>query len=811
MATFAQDARYAVRVLGKSPTFTAVAVFTLAVGIGSNTAIFSVANALLLRPLPLSQPERLVLLSARKRTTGVLGGPLSWPRFTFINQQSQSFSGVAAFTNEVFNLSGRGDPEQVLSARVSWNFFDVLGIHPTFGRSFREEEDKPGGDAVVLISHSLWTRLFAANPEAVGQHLSLDTRDYTIIGVLPPNFSFGSFGRAVDIVAPRVFELNIITPQQAAGGTMFLNFVARLRPGLNFTQAQAEMDTLAVQYRRENPKMPDADPGLVVAVGNLRDEMVSGIRPTLLILFGAVALVLLIACANVAGLMLSRALGRKREIAVRTAMGAARSEIIRQLLTESVLLALAGGLLGALLSAWGTPLVAAIAGDNLPQSAGIRADRYVLGFSLAISLLAGILFGLVPALRLSRPDLNSDLRAEGRGSTAGRRSNALRNLLVISQVTLSLVLLIGAGLLIRNFVQLRNASPGFDTGNLLTMKLSLPPARYVGAARMTAFYEELLREVRNVPGVRAAAESSALPLNPARFSQALPEGQPAVPLVERTIFNIQTISPGYVEAMRIPLVRGREFTERDDAKAPRVVIVNETVARRYWPREDAIGKHILLGRIVQPCEVVGVFGDIRNLNVAADVQPEIYVPFAQLPWPSMHLVLRSAGDPHGLVAAIRSRLLALDRDLPMTNVQTMQEVFETGAAQPRFTTSLMSALAGIALLLAVVGIYGVISYSVAERTREMGIRVALGAAKADILNLVLRQGLMLALIGIGAGLAAALALTRLLGSLLYHVSTTDPLIFAAGSVLFAAVALLASYVPARRAMRVDPMVALRYE
>ncbi|SPF52469.1 conserved membrane hypothetical protein [Candidatus Sulfopaludibacter sp. SbA4] len=810
MSTLAQHARYAARVPVKSPGFTAVAVFTLALGIGANTAIFTVANALLLRPLPYPDSDRLVLLSASKPSTGVRGGPLSWPRFTLINQQSRSFSGVAAFTDEVFNLSGRGDPQQILSARVSWNFFDVLGVQPFLGRGFRPEEDKPGGDAVVLISDTLRTRLFGAGPSAAGQHLSLDSRDYTIIGVEPRDFRFGLLGTEVDIVAPRVFDLNIITPQQAAGGTGFLTYVARLQPGVAIAQAQAEMDTLAAQYRRENPKLPDADPALVVAVRNLRDEMVSGVRPTLLILFGAVAIVLLIACANVASLLLSRALGRKREIAVRMAIGAARGELVRQLLAESVLLALAGGGLGALLSAGGTRTLALMAGDQLPRSGEIATDGYVLCFTLGVSLGAGILFGLVPALRISRPDLNSDLRAEGRGNTSGGRRNALRNLLVMSQVALSLVLLIGAGLLIRNLVQLRNQSPGFETRHALTMKMSLPPARYAGAAQMTEFYDDLLRSVRALPGVVAAAESSALPVNPIRFSPALPEGQPAVPLMDRPMFNIQTVSPGYVEAMRVPLLRGREFTERDDAQAPRVVMVNETTVRRFWPRENPIGKHILLGRQVQPSEVVGVLGDIRNRNLAADVQPEIYVPFAQLPWPTMHLVVRTASDPHALAGAVRTRILSLDRDLPVTNVETLGEVLETAAEEPRFTTFLLGALSGIALLLAIVGIYGVIACSVAERTQEIGIRMALGAERAAILRLVLRQGATLALGGIAIGLAASVALTRLLGSLLYHVSATDPLTFGAGSVLFIVVALLASYVPARRATRVDPLVALRY-
>ena len=810
MSAFSRDARYALRVLGSSPAFAAVAVLTLALGIGANTAIFSVANALLLRPLPFEQPARLVLIAANQKATGERGGPLSWPRFTLLKDTSRSFTGMAAFTDEVFNLTGGGDPEQVLSARVGWNFFDILGVRPALGRPFRPEEDTPGGDPVVLISHAFWTRRFAADPAAVGRHITLDTGDYTVIGVLPPGFRFGLLRPSVEIFAPRVFDLNLVTPAQVQGGTMFLTAVARLRPGLAIRQAQVEMDTLAAQYRREHPKAPDADPGSIVGVGGLRDEMVAGIRPALLILFGAVTLVLIIACANVSGLLLSRALARQREIAVRTAMGASRGELVRQLLTESLLLALAGGALGALLCAWGTPPLAAMARDYLPRASEIRTDGYVLAFTAAASLLAGVLFGLVPALQVSRPDLSSVLRSEGRGATSGRRRNALRNLLVVSQVALSLVLLIGAGLLLRNFLQLRGASPGFDAHNLLTMKIALPPARYAREAQ-TAFYDKLVTEVGTVPGVRAAAVASALPANPVRFSPALPEGQPPVPVAERPIFSLEMISPGYAGAMRIPLLAGREFTRRDDAHAPLTVLVNESLARRYWPEQNPLGKHITLGRMTQPAEVVGVLGDVRNVDLAADVKPEIYLPFTQFPWPAMSLIVRTAGHPQSFAGAVRARVLAIDLDQPVTAVRGMDEVLETAAAQPRFTTALLGALSAMAFLLAMVGIYGVIAHSVAERTPEMGIRIALGAERADILRLVLRQGLALALSGIAIGLGASLALTRLLGSLLYRVSVTDPLTFAAGAVAFAVVALLACYVPARRATRVDPMVALRYE
>jgi putative ABC transport system permease protein len=812
MSNLAQDVRFALRVFQRAPGFAAAAVLTLAVGIGANTSIFSVANALLLRPLPYREPGRLVLIDTRRKFDAHLNqGPLSVPRFEQVEQRNRSFGAVAAFTPEVFNLTGHGDPEQIPAARVSCRFFEILGIPPAMGRSFRAEEDRPGGDLVVMISDGLWQRRFARDAGVIGRTITLDSRDYTIIGVLPADFRFAFFGPAMDIVSPRVFELNSLNPGMVQAGVGFLNLVARLHEGVSVAGAQADLDRLSAQYRAENPKMPDSDPGLVVHAGNLRDEMVSGVRTAVLVLFGGVSLVLLIACANVASLLLSRALGRKREIAVRMAVGATRGALIRQLLTESLLLALLGGVLGALLSSWGTRALAKLAQGTLPRAAEIRTDGGVLLFTLGISVFAGFVFGLMPALQVSRPDLNIVLRTEGRGATGGRRHNALRNLLVVAQVTLSTVLLIACGLLVRNFVQLSAASPGFDPHRLLTLGITLPPARYPDAARRVAFFDELLRQVRALPGVRAAAGTTALPVNAVRFSMALPEGQPMVPLAERPMFNIQQVTSGYAATMRIPLRYGREFTDRDDAKAPRVVMVNEAAARRYWPRENPVGRHILLGRQPGPSEIVGVLGDVENLAVGTDPQTEIFVPFTQIPSATQNLVVRTAGDPRSLTAAVRARVLALDRDQPVTGVQSMDEVLEAGAAQPRFTTWLLGGLAATAFLLSLVGIYGVVAYSVAERTQEMGIRIALGADGRDILRLVLGHGLLLAGTGIAIGLAAAFALTRLMTALLYRVSVTDPLTFIAGPALFAAVALGASYLPARRAMRVDPAIALRAE
>ena len=793
------DLRYAFRNLSKSPGFAAVAIFTLAVGIGANTAIFSVTNALLLRSLPYPHAGRLVMFDLQRKDSDSGGSPLSWPRFQQVSAGQRSFVNLTAVTNENFTLTGRGDPEQLAAARVTWNFFDTLGVRMSAGRSFRPEENRPGGDNVLIVPAGRWQ---------VGDRLTLDSKDYTVIGVLPRGFQFGLLANNIQVYAPRVFELNIVTPAQVQGGVGFLDFVARLRDGVTMRQAQAEMDALSAQYRQDNPKAPDAGPDTNMVMGNLQDRMVTGVRTAVLILFGAVGLVLLIACANVSSLLLSRALGRQREMALRMALGAPRGALVRQLLTESLLLSVIAGALGIGLSAWGTRALSAMAQGSLPLASEIRADSAVLAFTLAVSLLAGILFGLTPALQVSRPDLNGVLRSEGRGSTSGHGRHVVRSLLVVSQVALSMILLIGAGLLVRNFVQLRNASPGFDARNLLTLNVTLPPARYSTGPQMIAFFRELVRQVSSLPGVQSTAISSTLPLTTVRVSPALPEGQPMVPLTERPFFNIQTLSPEYIAAMRVPLLAGRAFTGHDE-QPPRVLIVNQTLARRYWPNENPIGKRILVGRATEGSEVVGVIGDIRNSGVASDTHAEIYIPFAQLPWSSMNLLVRTAGDPSTYVAAVRRVVMGIDKDQPITKVRTMEEVLADGAREQRFVTTLLGGLAAIALILALVGIYGAVGYSVSQRTQEMGIRMALGAGRGDILRLVLSQGLAPVCAGIALGIAASLGLTRLMAKMLYHVNTTDPAAFAAGALLFAVVAMLASYLPARRATRVDPVVALR--
>lgn len=819
LRNFSQDLRFAARILRRNPGFTTLAVLTLALGIGANTAIFTVANALFLRPLPYTHPDRLVLVSTLDSSTGLLRGGFSYPRFQFLVEHSRSFTGLAAFTNEAFSVTGAGGPEQLSAARVSWNFFGVLGVAPIRGRTFRPEEDRAGGATVAIISHGLWTRRFAARADAIGKILNLDSRPYTVIGVAPAGFSFGLLGSSVDVWTPKVFELNVATPQQIQSGAMYLQAVARLAPAAGIPNAQAEMDVLNGEYRRANPGLADSNPRLGMAVDDLREQLVGNVRPMILLLFCAVGLLLLIACANVAGLLLARGIGRRKEIAVRSALGASRGSIVGQLLTESVLISLLGGALGVVFSLWGIHAMIPLASSLLPNAADVRIDGAVLGFSLAVSLATGILFGLTPALQISRVDLNESLREESRGSSSGLARNRVRSALVVLQVALSMMLLIGAGLLIRSFAQLLKVGPGFDPGNVLTMNISLPPAKYPApvagatgalvASRMGTFFRQLAEETARMPGVRAAAAASALPVNPTRFSPMLFEGQPPLPLAQRPVVVIQTITPDYFAVMRTPLRKGRVFEDRDDTGAPRVAIVNETLSHRFWPTENAVGKRAYLGAKGIPVEIVGVVGDIKNVTLAGPTLPEMYMPCEQLPVRSMNLMIRTVADPHALAAPARQRLATLDSEQAATAVQTLEEVLAGSRAGPRFTALLLGVFSATAFLLAVIGLYGAISYSVAQRTHEIGIRIALGASRSDILGLALGQALRLAVLGIALGLGASLALTRLLASQLFQVAPTDPATFSLCAIAFALVALLASYIPAQRAARVDPAIALR--
>jgi putative ABC transport system permease protein len=805
MSVLVRDLRFAARTLAKNPGFTLAAIITLALGIGANTGIFTVTNALLLRPFPYRDPEQLVSLGAKDKTKDA---PATLLRYELLRDRSQSFESVAAWTTDNLNLTGHGEPVQLQVARVSPNFFPMLGVQPSLGRSFTEEEGRPEGQHVVMLSDSMWRTHFGGSPDIAGQTINLDNTPHTIVGVLPASVQFPFVGPA-DMWTPRYFEFSLMTRQQLHAGVGYLGYLARLRPGVTMQRADAELGVLDRQYREQYPTAPDAKPDIVMAVEPLRDLVVADMRSRVLLLTGAVALVLLIACANVASLLLSRALARRREIAVRSALGARRSIVVRQLLTESILLALIAGTLGVGLSWIATRALVTCGATQLPQEIPIGLDFRVLLFTLVISLLTGIIFGLFPAFQLSRVDLNMTLRDEGRGASAGHSRARLSSLLVVGQVALSLLLLIGAGLLLRSFGRLLRVDPGFDAGNVLTMNVSLPSVKYAKPQQQIDFFDEILRRVSALPGVRNAAMSAALPLSWIRLTPVLPEGQPDVPLAQRPFVDIEAISPQWFQTMRVPLRGGREFTAADNAQSPKVVIVNETFARRFWPNENPLGKHLAVGRWPQPAEVIGIAADIRNKGLAQPTQAQLYLAFPQLPWGKMNLLVRTAVPPQSMSRAVRAQIAAVDPDQPVNSVQTVDELVDSSRAQPRFTMLLLSGFSILALALAVIGIYGVLAYSVAQRRQELGIRLALGAERADLLLMVVRQGLMVAITGIALGLIAALLLTRLMSSMLYEVGTRDLTTFALTPLLIVAIALLASYLPARRATRVDPMEALR--
>ena len=802
-----KDLRYAVRMLAKTPGFTLTALLTLALGIGANTAMFSVANALLLRPMPYQDADDLVIVTNAR---GPNRRAFSYLRAEFLQQHSRSLTGLAPFMSGNFNMTGRGEPEQLPAVRVGWNFFEVLGVPPALGRTFTLEDDKPGGRPVVLISESLWKRRFGGDPRAIGESITLDSVDTSIIGVMPANFEFAPAGRSIDVWSSRVFAESDLTPQQSAAGQAYVIAVARIRRGLPLDQALAEMRVLDAQYTRENAAMWDADPRLAISLNQIQQLMVANVRTAVLVLFGAVGSVLLIACANIASLLWSRAMARRREIAIRTALGARRSEIVRQLLTESILLALAGGGLGVTLSFWSTRALAALPPSTLPRINPIHIDGQVLAFALGLSFATGVLFGFMPTLQFSRPDVQTVLREEGRATAGGRRRSLARGLLVVSQVALSMILLVGAGLLMRSFAKLQNVTLGFDPHNVLLMDITLPEARYSTPAKRASFFENVLEQLKPLAGIRSVALSSALPLIPSNYSAMLPEGQPEVPMAQRPNHSIQTVTLEYFETMGIALLRGRTFERRDREGSPEVAIVNDCFARRFWPNENGLGKRIVIGRATV-VEVVGVVANVKNIRLAVESVPEVYYPMAQHPAESMHVIVRSVADPHNLALAVRARISAIDKEQPVTNVRTMEQHLANSIAQNRLTMLLLAIFSMVALLVATVGLYGLIAYSVAQRTQELGIRLALGADPSDIVLLVMRQGLLAAAAGVLVGLGGSFLLTHVMKSLLYDVSSTDLRTFTLSAVVFLAVAVVASYIPARRAARLDPSDTLRYE
>jgi len=806
MTALLRDFRFAMRTLAKNPGFTLAAIFTLALGIGANTGIFTVTNALLLRPFPYRDPERLVSVEVTDKMA--TAQPATILRYEMLRDHNKSFESIAAFTTDNLNLTGRGEPAQVPVARVSPDFFSMLGVPPQLGRSFTEEEGRPEGQPVAMLSDAMWRGHFSAAQDIVGQTVNLDGTPHTIVGVLPANVEFPFVGPA-DIWTPRYFEFSLMTAQQLRRGVGYLTYIARLRRGTTIASANSELSVLNGQYREQNPTVPDAGADKAMKLESLRDLVVADLRSRVWLLSGAVALVLLIACANVASLLLSRSLARRREIAVRTALGASRAIVVRQLLTESIFLSLIAGLLGVGLGWAATHALLRWGADQLPQGMPIGIDVRVLLFTLAISLLTGIIFGMFPAFQLSRVDLNGTLRDEGRGTSAGHARARLSSLLVVGQVALSLLLLIGAGLLLRSFGRLLRIDPGFDAGNVLTMDISLPSAKYAKPQQQIDFFSETVRRVSELAGVRSAAVSAALPLNPIRFTPVLPEGQPDAPLAQRPFVDIEAVSPQWFQTMRVPLRGGRDFTAADNADAPKVVVINESFARRFWPNQNPLGKHVAVGRWPQPAEVIGVAADIRNKSLAQPAQEQLYLAFPQLPWGNMHLLVRTAVPPQTMTSAVRAQIAAVDPDQPVTKIQTVDDLIDSSRAEPRFTMLLIAGFSVLALGLAVIGIYGVLAYSVAQRRQELGIRLALGAKREEILLMVVRQGVTVAVAGVALGLIAALLMTRLMASMLYEIGAYDPATFVLTPLVIVVIATLASYLPARRATKVDPIQALR--
>jgi putative ABC transport system permease protein len=802
-----QDLRYALRQLRKQPGFAVVALLTLALGIGANAAMFSVIHAVLLKPLAYREPERLVFVAE-----GVT--PI---RFEEMKAASQSYTEVGAFASgqEDMALSGIADPEVLKGTRISFNFLHILGMNPLLGRSFLPEEDKPGAPAVVMISAEFWKRRFGRDPLIVGKTVTLAGMPHTIIGVLPPGFRF-PFS---DVWVTRPSEWSAI-PAQGRPLSPILTVFARLKPHLDIQQATAELAVLNRQYASAHPGMLDVKPDTPDIVRPLKDGMVSDIRSELWMLFGAVGFVLLIVCANLASLQLSRAASRSREFAVRAAIGAGRGRIMRQLLAESVLLTFLGGALGVGLAVASLRGIRSMTLVELPRAGEIQMDGAVLGFVVALSAMTGVLFGLVPSLAASRPDLAVVLRGSGEApSTRGARTFLRfgpRGLLVVGQVALSIVLLIGATLLIESLARVYRVDPGFRTSNLLTMNIALSPTRYDTDAKKAAFYREFVERAEVLPGVRSAAVTLTLPMADTWMGSPLQlASTPPVELNQRPIGIIQDVTPDFFRTLGVARLRGREFSARDSAQSASVVIVNENLARLFWPQfpggPNPIGQQILIGTDPHPAEVVGIVANVRHSGRDDDPKPEVYLPCAQKPPATAMLAVRTTGNPLSFANAVRAQVLAIDPDQPVSAVATMDELVEASEGQLRLMMTLLGTFAGAAALLAVVGLYGVISHSVVRRTKEIGIRRALGAERKDVLSLVIGQGLGLSLAGVVLGMCGAWAMTRVVSDLLYKVSPSDPLTFAGISILFVVAALVASYIPARRATKVDPMVALRYE
>ncbi len=806
MTTLFQDLRYGIRMLFKHRGLTAVALVTLALGIGANTAIFSVVNAVLLRPLPFAQSEQLVV--SLTKTSKIPRDWVTYPDLRDWREQSQLVNEFAGFAAQSVNLTGGDEPDRLVGSFVTDNFFKMLGVDVAEGRGFLRGEDEAGAARVAIVSHATFRDRFGSDPNLLGRSLILNGQPYTVIGVLPESFHF-QWGDA-DVWMPIRSYPNFSDDRRKNAAAV----IARLKPGVSVRQAQSEMDTIAARLAAQ---YPETNADRRVMVQSFQDFIVEDLKPSLLVLLGAVGFVLLIACANVANLLLARALTRQKEMALRAALGASRVRLVRQPLTETVMLSFLGGGLGLLVGVWGTRLLAANSPSDLPAGITAKLDPAVLFFTLGISMLTGLLFGVAPALKFSKPDVYETLKEGGKTSGSGSVRSGARGVLVVSQVALALVLLIGSGLMIRSFLNLVRVAPGFNAENLLTLEYRVPRNKYPEGKQQWSFHKQVVERVSALPGVASAAVVLALPYSGNGGSTGfVPLDRPEPSKGDEPLAQRNSADAHYFDTMQIPLLSGRVFTEQDQAGSPPVVVINQTLARRYWPDEDPVGKPI---RIVDSniadssfsATIIGTVGDVKHGSLDEKSTPQIYLSFAQNPFIFATLVVRTQPEPMSMAAAVRSAVWSVDKDQPVWKVRTVQFLINRDLGPRRFMMALLVGFAALALMLATIGVYSVISYSVTQRTHEIGVRMALGAKAGDVLRLVIGQGMILILIGVGAGLAAAFGLTRLMAGLLFGVTVTDPLTFAAISVVLTGVALGACFVPALRATKVDPMIALRYE
>ncbi len=802
LTSISRDLQYALRTLGRNPGFACISVLALGLGIGANSAIFTVVNSVLLQPLHFAKPERLIFFRERNLKKGLTEFSLSPADYLDFRDHNHTFSGITAFQTGGLNLAGGTQPEHLRGADVSVDFFRVLGRMPILGRTFTAQEEKFDGPFVVILSYSLWQRRFAGNRDVLGQTLKIDEEMATVIGVMPAGFEFPDRS---EIWTP----LTLNTQEWQLRGAHFLSGVGRLKDGATLGGAQADLNIISA---RAEQQFPDTNLGWDTTLRTLREETVGNARPAMITLIAAVGLVLLIACVNLANLLLSRSTARRGEMGIRSSLGAGRGRLIRQLLTESILLSLLGAVFGLMLAMVSTSLLVGLDPNILPRAKEIALDGRALGFTGAIAVLTGLLFGLAPAIHMARTDLAASLREGGRGNAVGFRHNRLRSLLVVGEVALALVLLSGAGLLMRSFYRLQSVDLGFDPHGLLTFHTNLPSAKYKTSEARAAFYTHALERVRAIPGVSAAGAAQIFPLAGERFINYFKQiGKPPVPQGNEPTAAYYTSTPGYFSALHIPLKAGRDFTEHDDGGTTPVAIIAQSMAQQFYRNENPIGQQILMGRRSKPAEIVGIVGDVRDRELESKGRPAVYVPAAQVPFSAMYFAIRTAGDPAGLISSVRAVMRDLDAELPLDAVGTVDALVSTSLSRKRFSMLLMAVFAGLALILAMVGIYGVISYSVTQATREIGIRMALGAGRTHVLRIVLGYAGLLMAAGLVTGIGAAILAGRLLAAQLFEIEPTDPLTLGAVALALAATGFAASLIPAWRAMHVDPLVALRNE